>query len=236
MNDSATIVALIVGVLGFVVAILTFIYTNKNNRKNLELSQSIDRRDTQKSYNRVLGSLLKVYHSFLKHKMLFNEDGVEHMPDEVLMLKIEELDSFEDNIEYFKVVTTEESEIIPELTLYIHELIELLEKFRLVSEHFSSLGSVGGIPDDQLQLLKLAFMRAHNFSYQEILDEYFIDLIELISDKADVEDGFLEEVKSYNSEESSSESLTIQSKIKSRLEESLSRQLGEDFSFDDFFK
>lgn len=234
MNDSATIVALIVGVLGFVAAILTLVYTNINNRKNLELSQSIDRRESQKSYNRVLGSLLKVYHSFLKHKMLFSENGVEHMPDHLLITKIDELDSFEENIDHFRAVTEDELEIIPELTLFIHELLDLLGRFEMVSQHFESIEVQEGISSDQLELLKLKFKRAHNYSYEEVLDEYFLDLIHLISEKSDVQDDFLKEVKSYNSEESFEESAKVQSEIKNRMQESLSRQLGTDFNFDDF--
>ena len=239
LNDSASIVALVVGTLGFSSAIITLIFSAKHNRKTLDLQLRIDAQDRQKSYNRVMGSLLKTYRSYLNHKMLYAETGVKSIPDKLLIMQLDNLDSFEAEIVYFQQVTNEESEIIPELTIYIHELLDFLNRFKIISKNLSSSEQIEGVDQslsEQIDQFKLAIKRAHNYSYEELLDQCFLDLLNLISKKADVSEDFMNEVKMFDSEEMASETLKFQEKIKTRMQESINRQLGTEINIDELMK
>jgi len=224
INNSTAIVSLIVGTLGFLTAILTLIFSSRNNRRNYKLQEHKENRERSKSYNRVLGNLLKVYHSYIKHKHLYKDEGVQDFPDAVLVQFVDKIDNFEVEIVKFKKVVENESEIIPELTIYIHELLDLLSRFELLSEH---------IPINDSSIEKLVFKRAHNYAVSELLDEYFDDLILKLSQKADIEENFIETLKEFNSDDTICKTIKIQQKILKRMMESLSKQTGQNLEISD---
>jgi hypothetical protein len=227
---STSSVTLIIGLLGFTSAILTLIYSHFNNKKNLNLLLEKDIRERQRAYNRVLGSFLKVYHSYIKHKYLFNEDGVLIIPDKYLVQMLDKIDNFNSEINSFRKCIANETEILPELTIYLHELLDLLGRFELLSS---------AIPTDPMnpnsEQMKVLFQRAHTYAVKELLDEYFTDLIETIAKRADVSEEFLQDINAFNSTETIEKNIKMQEEIMTRMMQSLSRQLGGDVKIEDFF-
>ncbi len=230
LSNTTAIVTLIVGGLGFLSAIVTLIFTTVNNTRNFKLQSDKNEREKSKAYNRVLGNFLKVYHSYIKHKHLLNENGIEKIPDFTLEQVIEKIDHFEKEIEKFKTVVDHESEIIPELTIQLHEILDLLGHFQLMSEQFRNNEF-----DINLQQNKLVLKRAFVYSIKDLLDEYFADLINDLSERAEVSEEFKENLAKINSEEAIEKSLELQDKIFERILDSLSRQLGRTVTFEELF-
>ena len=220
LKNTTAIVSLTVGVLGFLSAIGTLIFTARNNNRNYKLQAEIDEREKTKSYNRVLGNLLKVYHSYIRHKHLYNDDGMKDIPDNSLIKFINKIDNFEFEINRFKIIANNESEIIPELTIQIHGLLDILSRFQLMTEQ---------IPNDEfnadLQKNKLVLKRAHIFAVSELLDKYFSELINDLSKKADVDNEFQKTLSEFNSDETIEKNLELQKILFDRMIESLSKQL-----------
>lgn len=238
---------LIVGILGFTSTILALIFSNLNTKRNLNFLLEKDKRDRedklkrdeldfakdkyerQKAYNRVLGSFLKLYHSYLQHQYIFNENGLKVIPDEYLLAIVEKIDNLDVEILLFKKIVSEESAILPELTIYLHEIQNLLSRFVIVAEQFSKDNS-----DIEGKDTKLLIQRAHSYAVKEMLDEYFEDLIEKLAIKADVSEDFLNEIRKFNSDETIEKNMESQSEIMKRFFESLSKQTGQNITDNDF--
>lgn len=228
LNNTTAIVSLIVGALGFLSALVALIFTVRNNNRNYKLQADKNEREKNKSYNRVLGSLLKVYHSYIKHKYLYSDDGVKNIPDFALIKLIDKIDNFEPEINRFKIVADNESEIIPELTFQIHELLDLLSRFQLMSEQIANDEF-----DSDLQKNKLMLKRAHIYAVKELLDEYFLNLIIDLSKKADVDDEFQKALSEFNSDETIKKNLELQKTLFDRMITSLSKQLSRTVTMDE---
>src|SRR5690554_4155839 len=113
LSNTTAIISLIIGGLGFISAIGTLIFTTRNNNRNYIIQADKNEREKSKAYNRVLGNFLKVYHSYIKHKYLLNENGMENIPDSAFEQIIDKIDNFEYEIKKFRIVIDNESEIIP---------------------------------------------------------------------------------------------------------------------------
>ena len=153
---------------------------------------------------------------------------MKNFPDHILEQIIGKVDSFENEIEKFQVVINNESEIIPELTIQLHEILDLLGRFQIMSEKFKN--KEFNLESD---MNRLVLKRAHLFSVKELLDEYFSELINDLSEKADVSDKFKEIMFEFNSEKTRKSLLEIQNLLIERMLESLSRQLGRKITFND---
>lgn len=219
---------LTVGLLVFIATMLTLIFSTRNNRLNYKLLLQKDKAEKQKSYNRVLGSFLKVYHSYLKHNLLFNENGQQYIPDNQLIIITDKIDNLTRDIKSFRKTVDEESEILPEITLSLHSILDLLDRFEIFSSEISN-----DIKFQNTEITKLVLQRAQNFAVKEILDEMFQDLIEQIAIKAEVSNNFLNDIKEYNSETYEEKSLENQQHIFKRFLESLSRQIGKEIKVED---
>lgn len=230
LSNITAIISLIIGALGFISAIGTLIFTTRNNNRNFELQTEKNEREKSKAYNRVLGNFLKVYHSYIKHKHLLNENGMQNIPDFALEQAIDKTDNFEHEIEKFRIVVDNESEIIPELTIQLYEILDLLGRFQIMSEQFRNNSF-----DLNLQKNKLVLKRAFIFSIKDLLDEYFTDLINYLSEKAEVSDEFKKNLAEFNSEETIERNLELQSTLLERMLASLSRQLGRTVTIDELF-
>lgn len=237
LSNSTAIASLVVGGLGFMSAIATLMFNAYNSKKNFELQVKInnlqhekDNRDKSKAYNRVLGNLLKVFHAYVKHKQLLSESGFKDVPDEYLLKLLDEIDSFESEIVKFNSVANSETEIIPELTMQLHQLLEILNRFLLMTKHFKKNQS-----DSYLQENKLILKRAYIYSVSEYLDEMFDDVIKELSYKAETSNEFKDLISQFNSQETINQSFEIQEKLILRLLESLSRQFGREVTRDELF-
>ena len=217
-----------VGLLVFIATMLTLIFSSRNNKLNYKLQIEKEKGEKQKSYNRVLGSFLKVYHSYLKHNLLFSEEKHKFAADNQLLLVAEKIDNLTRDIESFKKTIDEESEILPEITFLLHTILDILDRFEIINSEISSDFGLGEVENP-----KLILKRAQAFAVKEILDNSFQELIKKIAIKADVSDEFLLELKEYNSQTYEQISLEYQDEIFKRFLESLSRQLGVDFNIDE---
>ena len=123
-----------------------------------------------------------------------------------------------------------ESEILPELTIQLHEILDLLSRFQIMSEQFKNNSF-----DLKLQKNKLVMKRAFIFSIKDLLDEYFSDLINDLSEKAEASNEFKENLVEFNSEETIERNLELQNMVLERMSASLSRQLGRTISINELF-
>ncbi|MCG2418264.1 hypothetical protein K8089_04455 [Aequorivita sp. F47161] len=230
LSNTTAIISLIIGGLGFISAIGTLIFTTRNNNRNYKLQDDKNEREKSKAYNRVLGNFLKVYHSYIKHKHLLNENGIENIPDSALEQIIEKIDNFEHEIKKFRIVIDNESEIIPELTIQLHEIMDLLGRFEIMSEQFKN-----NALDLNLQKNKLVLKRAFVFSIKDLLDDYFEDLINDLSKKAEISNEFKDHLAEFNSDETIGRNIKLQQKLTERMLVSLSKQLGREVTIKELF-
>ena len=230
LSNTTAIISLIIGGLGFISAIGTLIFTTRNDNRNYIIQADKNEREKSKAYNRVLGNFLKVYHSYIKHKYLLNENGMENIPDSAFEQIIDKIDNFEYEIKKFRIVIDNESEIIPELTIQLHEIMDLLGRFEIMTEQFKNNAF-----DLNLQKNKLVLKRAFIFSIKDLLDDYFGDLINDLSEKAEVSNEFKDNLSEFNSEETIGRNLKLQQKLTERMLASLSRQLGRQVTIKELF-
>ena len=124
--------SLLFGLLGFITAIATIFFTSRHNSNSLRLQQNKEEWERKKAYNHVFGRFLNLYHSYVKHKFLFDDEGVEILHDDILIKSVDLIDNFQNEVNKFRNVVDKETEIIPELSLLIHELLDLLSRFELI--------------------------------------------------------------------------------------------------------
>lgn len=222
----ATITGALIAFFG---AMTTLLITSRYSKLNYNFLVQKDRYEKQKSYNRVLGSFLKVYHSFLKHNLLFSENKQKFIPDDQLISFAQKLDNLTRDIEAFKKTVNEEAEILPEITLNLHSIIDLLDRFEIANTEIPNDVNV-----DDTENSKLVILRAQAFAVNEILNDAFHDLINTIAIKAEVSEEFLNNLRDYNSDSYEEKSLDQQEEIYKRFIESYERQTGKKFPLDDF--
>lgn len=200
----------IIAGLGATVAYLTekFIsYYNDNKRK-------------KQAYHKVFTGTLKLYFSYQKHKQIYQEQAILGMPNEIYVIIAKHLDTFNQDIEAFKKIIDEETEIIPEICLTTYAMFDMVDRFRVI-DRISSSGQLDTeITDNE----KLVIRRGQFFALEEFMSEFFKDTIEEIRKETLVKKSFTERLFYLDTEKYQIEAMTEQMNLMKRYYQSLHRQ------------
>jgi len=174
----------------------------------------------KQAYHKVFTGAIKLYYSYQKHRVLYREEAVLGMPNEIYIVIVKHLDSFNADIDSFKNIIEEETEIIPEISLTTHAMFDIIDRFRVIDRISASGQPNTEISDNE----KLVIRRAQFFALEEFLSEFFKDVIEEIRKKTLVSKTFTNRLFYLNSDEYEREAIVEQINIMKRYYESLHRQ------------
>ncbi len=206
LSENWTIIAGIAATIAYVTEKLISYF--KENKKKKE------------SYHKVFTGTIKLYFSYQKHKMLYQEETFMGFPDEIYMVIVKYLDTFNHDIENFKKIIEEETDIIPEISLTTYAMFDIIDRFRVVDRISSSGQPNTDITDSE----KLTIRRAHFFALEEFMNDFFKDVIEEIRKETLVSKKFTNRLFYLDSEDYQQETFQEQMNIMKRYYESLHRQ------------
>jgi hypothetical protein len=89
--------------------------------------------------------------------------------------------------------------------------------------------------DLNLQKNKLVLKRAFVFSIKDLLDDYFEDLINDLSKKAEISNEFKDHLAEFNSDETIGRNIKLQQELTERMLVSLSKQLSREVTIKELF-
>lgn len=174
----------------------------------------------RESYNRVFTGLIKLYYSYIKHKGLYSEKAIFGVPDEEYIQVVKHIDTFDSDIQKFQNLLIDEVEIVPEISLKVHTVFEIIDRFGVIDRIGNS-----GIPNTEISdEEKLSIKRAQFFALDEFLSDFFKDIIEEIAKKTSVKKKFINDLFYLGSDEHEKETFDEQLKLIKRYYESLNRQ------------
>lgn len=181
----------------------------------------LDKKKREVVYNRVFTSVIKLYLSFIKHKMLYSEETPYNLPNELYSLIASGVDSFNSDIDEFKIAIDKESEIIPEILIQTHILIETIDRVRILDKINASVAvELGEITNQDNLFIK----RALFYSFEKVLKEHFEHVIIEMRKYTTVKKSFIDNIFIYDSKEYFREAEKAQREIFKRYIESLNRQ------------
>lgn len=70
----------------------------------------------------------KLYFSYIKHKSIYSEESSFNIPDEIYSVIVKHIDTFNSDIDEFKLSVDKESEVIPEIIIETHILFDTIDK------------------------------------------------------------------------------------------------------------
>lgn len=179
-----------------------------------------DSKKKKQAYHKVFTGVLKLYYSYQKHKIIYREEAVLGLPNEIYIVIAKHLDSFNADIDSFKKIIDEETEIIPEISLTTYAMFDIIDRFRVVDRISASGQPNTAITDNE----KLVIRRGQFFALEEFLTEFFKDVIQEIRNKTLVSKKFTERLFYLDSDEYEREAIAEQINIMRRYYESLHRQ------------
>ena len=100
ISDYWTVIAGVAATIAYLTEKIITYYSNNKKKKE--------------AYHKVFTGTIKLYFSYQKHRMIYQEQAVLGMPDDIYVQIAKHLDSFNNDIEAFKQVIDEEVDIIPE--------------------------------------------------------------------------------------------------------------------------
>jgi hypothetical protein len=106
----------------------------------------------KEAYHKVFTGVIKLYYSYQKHKIIYQEEAILGLPNEIYVVLANHMDTFNSDIEAFKVIIDEETEIIPEISLTTHAAFDILDRFRVI-DRISASGQPGTVIGDNEKLV-----------------------------------------------------------------------------------
>ena len=180
----------------------------------------IDRKKKQEAYNRIFVAIVKLFYSYQKHKNLYAEKPSINLPDEVYSLIVKHIDTFDNDLEYFKESIIKESEIIPEISIESHILFELSDRILILD----IMGLVETVISEMTNEQKLMAKRAQFYSLEKVFDEFFENILEKVRKRADVKKEFMDKLSYFGTLEYEIENFNFQKEIAKKYLDSLYRQ------------
>jgi hypothetical protein len=180
----------------------------------------IDRKKKQEAYNRIFVAIVKLFYSYQKHKNLYAEKPSINLPDEVYSLIVKHIDTFDNDLEYFKESIIKESEIIPEISIESHLLFELSDRILILD----IMGLVETVISEMTNEQKLMAKRAQFYSLEKVFDEFFENILEKVRKRADVKKEFMDKLSYFGTLEYEIENFNFQKEIAKKYLDSLYRQ------------
>ena len=181
----------------------------------------LETRKKKTAYNRVFTSVIKLYFSYIKHKTLYSEKSPFNFPDEIYSVIVKHIDTFNSDLDEFKLAVDKESEIIPEIIIQTYLLFDTIDRMRVMDKMKSSGATeVQEITEQENIVIKRALFH----SLEDLFKEFFKDIITDIQKQTTVKKSFISNLFYFESEEYFSEVEEEQRKIMKRYYESLNRQ------------
>lgn len=174
----------------------------------------------REAYDKIFNGTFKLYLSYFKHKLIYQEEADFAIPDEIYINISKNLDTLNSDIDAFKRIIDDESNIVPEILLQTYGMFDIIDRFRVVDRISSSGLSNIEITDIQ----KLKIRRAQFFALDEFMTDFFKDIIEAIRKKTSVNKNFTTMLFSFDTQEKKEEAIEIQSKLLRRYFQSLKNQ------------
>lgn len=179
----------------------------------------LDRKKKKTSHDRLLTAVLKLNFSYLKHKQLYSEKPPFNFPDEEYQPILRHLDSFDKDINEFKLSVDSESDINPGILINTHQLFEIIDRFRIVDRIKAKEGE-NRISEEE----RIGVKRAQFYAFEKIFEDFFDEIIEDLSKKSSATKSFLKALKKTKTEEYKLELFEEQKETMKRYYESLNRQ------------
>lgn len=179
-----------------------------------------DRKKKQQAYNRTFVAIVKFFYSYQKHKSLYEEEPLFKLPDSVFHIISKHMDTFNDDLEYFKESILKESEIIPEISIESHVLFEFADRIRIMDK----MSLVEPAMTEMNLEQKLMAKRAMFSAMKNVFEEFFKEIIDKVKKRADVKKKFQEKLSYFGTEEYEIENYKVQKEVMTRYLESLCRQ------------
>ncbi len=179
-----------------------------------------DNKKKKEAYHKVFTGTIKLYFSYQKHRIIYQEQAVLGMPDDIYILITKHLDSFNMDIEKFKQVIDEETHIIPEISISTYAMFDIVDRFRLIDKISTSGQPNTEITDNE----KLVIRRAQFSALEEFMKEFFKDVIEEIRKQTLVSKKFTKRLFYIDSREYLQKAMKEQMNIMKRYYQSLNRQ------------
>ena len=179
----------------------------------------LDEKKKKTSYNRLLTAVLKLNFSYIKHKQLYSEKPPFNFPDEDYQPILKHIDSFDNDINEFKLSVDKESDINPEILINTHNLFDIVDKFR-IADRINEKESENKISEEE----KIGIKRAQFYAFEKIFEDFFNDIISDLSDKSTASKTFLKALKETKTDKYKRELIEQQKETMTRYYESLKRQ------------
>lgn len=181
----------------------------------------LETRKKKTAYNKVFTSVIKLYFSYIKHKTLYSEKSPLNFPDEIYTAMVKHIDTFNSDLDEFKLAIDKESEIIPQVIIQTHILFDTIDRVRVMDRMKNS-----GAKEAQeiTEQENIAIKRALFHSLEEVFKEFFKDIITDIQKHTTVKKAFIKNLFHFETEEYSKEAEDEQRKLMRRYYESLNRQ------------
>ncbi len=179
----------------------------------------IDKKKKKTSYNRLLTAVLKLNFSYLKHKQLYSEKPPFNFPDEEYKPILKHLDSFNKDINEFKVSVDKESDINPEILINTHNLFEIVDKFRIVDRINANEGE-NEISEDE----RIGVKRAQFYAFEKVFEDFFDKIIKDLCKKSIVSRSFSKAINQIKTDKYKNELIVEQKETMKRYYKSLNRQ------------
>ncbi|MGE0636128.1 MAG: hypothetical protein AB7P01_06795 [Bacteroidia bacterium] len=206
LSDYWTVIAGVAATIAYLTEKLFTYYTDNKKKKE--------------AYHKVFTGTIKLYFSYQKHRMIYQEQAVLGMPNDIYNVIAKHLDTFNSDIEAFKLVIDEEADIIPEISLTTYAMFDIVDRFRVVDRITTSGQPNTEITDNE----KLVIRRAQFSALEEFMTDFFKDVIEEIRKKTLVSKDFTKRLFYLDTEEYQQEAMTEQMNIMRRYYQSLHRQ------------
>ena len=215
LSDHWTIIAGAVAVVSYLLEKIVRYYTNNKKKKE--------------AYHKVFTGTIKFYFSYQKHRMIYQEEPLLEMPNEIYTVITKHLDTFNTDIADFKVIIYKETEVIPEIFLTTYAIFDIVDRFRFIDRLSSSGESDTEFDDTE----KIIIRRAYFYALEEVMAELFENVIEEIRKRTLVRKSFTKRLFYLDSKEYQDEAVKKQMNLMKRYYVSLKRQgilSDEDFS------
>lgn len=173
---------------------------------------------------------MKLYLSYIKHKSIYREETPLSFPDEIYVVIIKYLDTFDKDIDEFKNSIDKEVDIIPEVLIQTHIIFDTIDRMRVMDRIYSS--NTLGI-EKLTEVEKIAIKRAQFYSLEHVFNEFFSDILTDVRKYTTVKKYFVDNLNYFQTDKYFQEAETEQIIIMKKYFESLNRQ---GLSPNDFFK
>jgi len=173
------------------------------------------------SYNRLLTSVLKLHFSYIKHSELYAEKPPMNFPDDMYIPMLKHLDTFNKDLDEFKITVDRESDIVPEIIIQTHMLFDAIDRLRIV-DRMQAKNTENHIQISDKE--SVGIKRAQFYAMSEMYEDFFDEIINDLHKKTTTSTDFINRIKYFKTDEYKNEVAEEQTKTMRKYYESLHRQ------------